>query len=77
MRFKPVGNLVGDYDSDVVGSRKITEVRAQLGDLCTAFSERVCRLAALFEFCAVVGSDAVYYDDADIESLNCYGDLVL
>ena len=48
-----------------------------MGDLCTAFGERVCRLAAFFEFCAIVGSDTVDYDDADIEALDCYWHLVL
>ena len=37
----------------------------------------MCRLAAFFEFCAIVGSDTVDYDDSDVEPLDCYRDLVL
>ena len=77
MRFEAVGDLVGDYDGNVMSSCKIAEVRAQLGDLRTAFGERVCRLAAFFEFCAIIGRDTVNDDDADIESFDCHRDLVL
>ena len=77
MRFEAVGDLVGDYDSNVVRSCKITEVRAQLSDLCAAFGERMSRLAAFFEFCAIIGSDTVDYNDADIVPLDCHGHLVL
>lgn len=37
----------------------------------------MCRLAAFFELCAIVGSDTVDYDDSDVEPLDCYRDLVL
>lgn len=76
MRLEAVGDLVGDHDGDIMSSCKITEVRAQLGDLCTAFGERVCRLAAFLEFCTIIGSDTVNDDDADIETLDCHWNLV-
>lgn len=37
----------------------------------------MCRLAALFEFCTIIGSDTVDYDDADIKSFDCHWNLVL
>jgi hypothetical protein len=37
----------------------------------------VCRLAALFEFRAIIGRDTVDYDDADIEALYGHWNLVL
>lgn len=37
----------------------------------------MCRLAALFEFRAIIGRDTVDYDDADIVPLDCHGYLVL
>lgn len=35
------------------------------------------RLAAFLEFCAIIGSDTVDNDDADVETLDCYWNLVL
>ena len=37
----------------------------------------MCRLAALFEFRAIIGRDTVDYNDADIVTLDCHGHLVL
>jgi hypothetical protein len=37
----------------------------------------MCRLAAFFEFRAIIGSDAVDYNEADIKALDRYWDLVL
>lgn len=77
LRFEAVGDLIGDYNGDIMSPCKITEVRTQPGDLCTAFGERMCRLAAFLKFCAIVGSDTVNDDDADIETLDCHRNLVL
>jgi hypothetical protein len=50
-------------------------VSAELSDLGAAFGERVRGFASLFEFGAVVGGDAVYYYEADVEALDRYWDL--
>ena len=69
--------MIRDYDCDVVGSCEITEVRTQPSNLRTPFGERVGRLAAFLEFCAIIGSNAVDDDDADIEAFDCHRDLIL
>jgi hypothetical protein len=50
-------------------------VSAELSYLGAAFGKRVRGFASLFEFGAVVGGDAVYYYEADVEALDRYWDL--
>jgi len=50
-------------------------VSAELSDLGATFGERVRGFASFVEFCAVVGRDAVYHYEADVEALDCDGDL--
>jgi hypothetical protein len=50
-------------------------VSAELSYLGAAFGKRVRGFASLFEFGAVVGGDAVYYYEADVEAFDRDGDL--
>jgi hypothetical protein len=75
LRLEAVGDLVGDYDGNVVSSCQVAEVSAELSDLGAAFGKGMRWFASFFKLGAVVGGNTVYYYEADVEAFDRDWDL--